>query len=275
MPEVRFYKPDDNVKWLVRKFETIKSEHASLQMADNFIPRPDIALVFNFEKLPTIVDPVNLRLKPLILTSIFDKPIQLSIEGRLDTFVVICNATVLSGLLKVNLNAGLNPFIEVSDDRFKLLWQKLLEIKEDSCRIGFFTGEVQKLADAPYQSDHIDNIYNDILENSLRKPLSQMIEKACCSKSSLNRNFLKRSGRSMKNLIRITRVHSIFERMLKRKHFNYQETLSESSYYDQSHFIRDFREITGQTPMNFFKQNSELCRILSGMGKPDKNQVIS
>jgi AraC-like DNA-binding protein len=73
----------------------------------------------------------------------------------------------------------------------------------------------------------------------------------------------------MKKLMRISRVNFIFSNMLNNPSFNAQKMMFDGNYYDQSHFIKDFKELTGETPKQFFKHNSHLCRILSGVFKED------
>lgn len=265
MPEVKFYHPNDDIKWLVRKFEMIKSNHISLRLTDNFIPRPDVALVFNFRSIPVVLHPPDIRLKPLFIATIPVKPLQLYLQGEVDTFIVICKATVLSRVLRVDLNTNSVPVIELFNKQIMRLHRRFPEEPTSQGRINCFSEFLQDLMPDGYQPDIIDRVYNDILENGLKKPLEEITENVCCSVSSLQRNFLTRTGVSMKKLIRIARVHAIFEKMLKEKRFDSRDVLYESNYYDQSHFIKDFKEITGRSPKNFFNENSELCRMISGM----------
>ena len=264
LPKVKFYHPDNNINWIVRKFEIIESNYDNFQLNDNYIPRPDVALVFNFKSIPTVLHPADIELKPLFISTIPIQPLHLSLRGEVNSFIAICNASVLSKLLKIKL-ANPIPLIEISDNKLLDLWNQLSLETNDYKRINIFSDYINDLIPEGYQPDCIDRIYNDILANSLRKSLEKIVENSCCSLSSLQRNFLKRTGISMKKMIRIARVHTIFEGMLKEKQFNYKEIFFESNYYDQPHFIKDFKEITGKSPMQFFKQNSELLKIISGM----------
>jgi hypothetical protein len=98
-----YYKPDAGIQWLVRYFETIKSDFISVGMTDNFIPRPDVAIVFNFGAIPKVLMPEVFELKPLFIASIANKPLQLMINGNLDSFIAICNASILSKFLNIDL----------------------------------------------------------------------------------------------------------------------------------------------------------------------------
>jgi len=265
MLTVKFYKPKEEIRWFVRKLETIKTIGLNAQMGDFFIPRPDISLVFHFGNLPTILLPEKKQLKPIFLAPIHTKPCQIQIDGMLDTFIVICNASVLSRVLGLNLTGEAKDYIAVSDSRIVAIYNDLAGLLSDEERINCFSEHAGQFVADSYQPDLIDTIYCDILRNNMHKSLETIISNASCSISSLQRNFLRRTGVSMKKLIRIARVNSIFEKMLEENEFNYNNILFESNYYDQSHFIKDFKQLTGKNPSTFFKQNSDLCKILSGM----------
>ncbi|NCU31652.1 MAG: AraC family transcriptional regulator [Candidatus Moranbacteria bacterium] len=265
MLNVKFYKPKENLSWLVRKFETIKTSDSLGSYEDFFIPRPDVALVFHFADLPLLLSENKSQLKPIFIAPIRTKPLQMQILGALDCFIVICNVTSLSKVLGLNFFKISYGYLEVKETWLNSIFNDLVGLKSCQERIECFSNHIQHLFPNGYTPDNIDGIYLDILKNSLQKPLSNIIKNAPCSVSSLQRNFIKRTGVSMKKLIRIARVNAIFEKMLEKNQFDYKEVLFESQYYDQSHFIKDFKDITGSNPSTFFRQNSDLCKILSGI----------
>lgn len=264
IPKVAYYQPDNEIKWFVRKFETIKYDGPSQIFSDKFIPRPDIALVLNFKNIPQVLSQEDIRLKSIFVATIPVKPLLLAIEGQIDSFIIVCKATVFSRIFRIHM-ANTIPIVEINDKNILRVYTLLLQSRNDSERIDFFSEFVNGLNLVDYKPDSIDIIYDDIIENCSYKTLQQMIENQIYSKSSLQRNFLKRTGVSMKKMVRIARVHRILELMIKEKQFDFRKMFSESMYYDQSHFIHDFKEITGVSPMKFFKQHTEILRIISGI----------
>jgi len=83
----------------------------------------------------------------------------------------------------------------------------------------------------------------------------------------LRRRFLDEVGLTPKSLERILR----FQRAIGALHeASWAAVAVSSGYYDQAHFIRDFREFTGQTPSRFVTQDSPLARIfLSDFSKTE------
>lgn len=71
------------------------------------------------------------------------------------------------------------------------------------------------------------------------------------SRDAFEKRFRKITGTSPKHFSVIIRIKNLIE--------NYSDTISlteaaySAGYFDQAHFIKDFRSFTGQTPHDFFK----------------------
>lgn len=87
--------------------------------------------------------------------------------------------------------------------------------------------------------------------------IDEVAKKNNISRQYLNKLFQKNIGKSAAEYRRIHRFRkSIAE---KNEIKNLTELSHESLFYDQSHFIRDFKELTHKTPKSFFK-NVEIDR---------------
>ena len=263
MLNVQFYLPSSREQWLVRQYETIKSKSTRL-LTDRFIPRPDVALVFHFASIPQMMAPHPVPLKPVFIAPIALQANRLQAQGELDTFVVMCKASVLSRILELDFKPGPNIILDLPSNRFLTLWQDLEQCKSDKQRIECFSHSIQSYVPQGYLPDCIDVCYDRILLNSIEVSLPELARTCFRSMRSLQRNFKKRVGVSLKTLVRIARVNHIFEHMIQEKSFKSQNLLFKGNYYDQAHFIKEFKAFTGQTPKQFFLQHSELCQTLSG-----------
>jgi AraC-like DNA-binding protein len=69
------------------------------------------------------------------------------------------------------------------------------------------------------------------------------------SKSPLEKRFRKLVGTSPKKLASIVRFNSVLDEIGRSK--SLMEICYENNYFDQAHFIKDFKKYTGDTPENF------------------------
>lgn len=75
---------------------------------------------------------------------------------------------------------------------------------------------------------------------------------------SLQRIFNQYIGISPKWVIRRFRLHEAAERMEKGDKTDWTELAAQLGYFDQAHFIRDFKAVAGKTPSAHLQANSEL-----------------
>jgi AraC-like DNA-binding protein len=89
-----------------------------------------------------------------------------------------------------------------------------------------------------------------------RTKLPALAEAACLSPRQLQRKFREYIGASPKVFMRIVRFQTA---MHLHNTYNYRDMTRlalDSGYYDQSHFIREFRTIAGISPAKFFREHS-------------------
>lgn len=275
MFDVNFFQPDVSSEWLVSQYETIESTGRQ-ELIDKFIPRPDSSIVFNFKCLPEIISPDKQQLPKVFLTPLLSKANILKITGELDTFIVNCYTSVFSRVFKLCLKSKDKFIIDLPPEIFEPLWMKLKIINSAAERIKCFSEFINKSFPNGYNRDIIDRVYFDIVKNCKIKVIADIAKDVdCYSLSRLERNFKNRMGVSLKTLIMISRISYIFDLMLKEDNFNYHDFVFKANYYDQAHFIKDFKNLTGETPRQFFLNNSELCRVLSGKYKSKTDRAAN
>ena len=78
--------------------------------------------------------------------------------------------------------------------------------------------------------------------------MNDVREFACFSERSLERHFKQRMGMSPKTYLRICRFNALKARLDRNPTCSWQELAFTSGYYDQSHFIKEFKLFSGKTP---------------------------
>jgi len=85
------------------------------------------------------------------------------------------------------------------------------------------------------------------------------------SRRNFERKFLTEVGVSPKAYAKIRRFGYTCSLMAGKKTVSLMEVLHKGGYYDQSHFIKDFKYFSGRTPRNYIKTNTELVNHLDPM----------
>jgi len=79
----------------------------------------------------------------------------------------------------------------------------------------------------------------------------------------LERRFSSGVGVAPKHLARIVRLQAAVSRLATGEYDRLTDLAHDAGYFDQAHFIREFREFTGQTPGAFFSGNLTMSGLFS------------
>ncbi len=97
--------------------------------------------------------------------------------------------------------------------------------------------------------------------NMEQQGIKQLCSPIGISSRQLERVFNKHLGIAPKTFMRINRFQNTVNRLLFTKYENLTDITYQSGYYDQMHFIKEFKKFSGSTPSNFLKQKESLKEI--------------
>lgn len=80
----------------------------------------------------------------------------------------------------------------------------------------------------------------------------------------LERKFSSTIGLSPKQLSKTIRLQTTLKLLLHKEYSSLTALAHESEYYDQAHFIKDFKEFTGLTPKEFYGENLKMTFLFYG-----------
>lgn len=106
----------------------------------------------------------------------------------------------------------------------------------------------------------IDNIVKStidtLFETSGSMPIKAILKEGLSKRRQLERKFLSHIGISPKQLGKVIRLQAALKLLLNQKTETFTQIAYESEYYDQNHFIKDFKEFTGTTPKGFLADDT-------------------
>lgn len=255
------HKADIEQNWLVSHFENFQFNEPF--SGDKFVPRTDIAIIFHFKDTPLVCKEKVIKLKPFFATPILSRSLTLHCQGMMDSFVAICKPTVFSRIFNINLSANSEQIINLPESIFNPVWKDLSALKSLEERISYFTRFINQVQKATYVPDAVDLLYDKIMVKGTTTLLKDLMLDCCACKRTLERNFLRRTGISSKTLVRIARLNYLLQKIKNKNVVDYQDLVVVGNYFDQAHFINDFKDIIGETPGTFLKRDLQLTRMFS------------
>lgn len=112
---------------------------------------------------------------------------------------------------------------------------------------------LHKLKDKTTIDSIVKSTVDTILHTKGVLPINNILKGAKSKRRQLERNFAKQVGLSPKQLGKVIRLQATLKMLLHRKNENLTKIAYDNQYFDQAHFIKDFKEFTGTTPKDFYK----------------------
>jgi len=160
------------------------------------------------------------------------------------------------------------PFSELNNAYFSVqdLWGKkgehLLHTVENISDIQQKINSIELFLTEAFNTYHIpkndkwDTIIDDLYYNFESNSIEDFSKKTKLSLRQFERNFKSQFGLSAKEFQKITRFQDVIKKVLLNRNPDYLNTILDNGYFDQSHFIKEFKSLTNKTPLEYFKKEN-------------------
>lgn len=201
------------------------------------------------------------------------------IHGQLHSFMDV-QANGKIGLFSIRfMPQGLHSFLKMSADDLTdhavpvqeiwgndglLLEEKIMEAKSTRQRIQIVEDFLLRhLIVRRSGNDEINYCVRTILNSTELIAIEKLSSEVNMGRRHLERKFIDAVGLSPKLFARISRFQSVLNLIEKNKTSSLTTIAYATGFYDQSHFIKDFKEFTGLNPKHYFKEDLEFAKYLS------------
>lgn len=117
-------------------------------------------------------------------------------------------------------------------------------------------------------TENIDRIVKSTVETILtangQLSVNELSEQLNINRRQLVRKFSSAIGLSPKQLSKTIRLQATLKMLLNKKFTSLTALAYENEYYDQAHFIKDFKELTGYTPKEFYGNHLKMSSLFYG-----------
>jgi len=93
--------------------------------------------------------------------------------------------------------------------------------------------------------------------------MDELFRGACMSRRNFERKFFERVGVSPKYYTRLRRISHICYQLGATEKIDWQRLIGSGDYYDQAHFIKDFKDFMGEAPSVYAQNRAELSHHMN------------
>lgn len=256
--DYRTFQPHDDLKSLIKCYWTLEVPPSDSPQRQRIIPDGCIEMAFILGddiRRYTSRDEFILQPRAMVLGQTID-PFYIEPTGYVNTFAIRFYPYGFANFVTIPVSELANKETPLEflfgEEQAKELEQKIILAENTAARIAI----VEKFLLERFISEAtIDGIVKSTVDMLLTTggstSIHAILKEDLPKRRKLERQFLKQIGISPKQLGKVIRLQAALKLLLNRKAESLTEIAYESEYYDQAHFIRDFREFTGTTPGAF------------------------
>lgn len=123
---------------------------------------------------------------------------------------------------------------------------------------------LNRLADTDIIIRIVKSTVETILTASGQLHIDELSRQVNINRRQLERKFSATIGLSPKQLSKTIRLQATLKMLLNKQFTSLTALAYEGEYYDQAHFIKDFKEFTGLTPKEFYGKNLKMSSLFYG-----------
>lgn len=123
---------------------------------------------------------------------------------------------------------------------------------------------LKRLTDAETVDNIVKSTVEIILTANGQLSVDELSRQTNINRRQLERKFSSVIGLSPKQLSKTIRLQATLKMLLSNQFTSLTALAYENEYYDQAHFIKDFKELTGFTPREFYGNNLKMSSLFYG-----------
>jgi AraC-like DNA-binding protein len=255
---------------IVKHYWSLEFDGAGAEL-ETILPDGCPELVFNLSDRFQRIDGLKTEVQPATLfAGQISRGISIKPTGKVDLFGVRFQPAGASALGKYSLHELTNRMFDINSvfGREGTQLEETVNLARNfESKIGVFESFVfnglrrRELA-ATIAAAAIDVIGRHAGNISI----SRLIEHLNISERGLERSFREHIGLPPKKFARIVRFQNVVRTIEGATDTTMLDTALSYGYFDQSHMIRDFREFSGKSPLEYFTETHRMSALFTAAG---------
>ena len=255
------------LKKYIKFFWEIHEEN--IQLYHKLIPVRNIDLKFNLSETP---HHICLNGKQDILEDVYFSGLQdhfrnahLKLNGKADIFGICFLPEGFFPFVKIPVSEFKNQLLGTSEIGFnaaKRISERLKEAHDVAARLDIIENELASLLDdAYYIPKKFQQLFNTLKQNDNSQQIAEFCQRQNIGMRKLERLYNKYIGIPAKTYGTLDRFQSSLNKLLYNDYSKLSDIAYDDGYFDQMHFIKEFKRFTGNTPKCFVVNNNSMLQI--------------
>lgn len=254
------------LKDYIKFFWELRIDHA--QLNHKLLPQRNINIRINLSDTPHYILQNN---QERILEDVYFLGLQsqftdayLKFNGKVNVMGICFQPDGLYPFLKTPLSEFRNLILGADEIGFKTVMKisnKLKETNKTIDRLIILENELISLLDDSFKPP--DNFR--LIFKSFRQDNSLSITEFCRQNNiglrQMERRYNRYVGLSASSYNTLNRFHGSLNQLLNSGYSKLSDLAYVNEYFDQTHFIKEFKRFTGETPKNFVNQKNSILQI--------------
>lgn len=263
--EYQTFQPHKDLSQFVKYYWTLKVPKEPNPQKQRIVPDGSIEMIFTLgDDVKRYVSDTKHIIQPrsMVLGQITE-PFYIEPMGTVDTFAVCFFPGGFMPFTKMPIKELENRETELktllgekpaADLEHKIIYAANIA-ERIQCAEAFLT---EKLKGAETINSIVTSTIDLILSTKGRTSIHDLLKDNPSKRRQLERRFSTLTGLSPKQLARIIRFQTALKMLLNNEAQHLSDLAYENEYYDQAHFIKDFKAFTGTNPKKFYKDEELL-----------------
>ena len=255
------FMPHRDLESIVKFYWTLEVPFDPKNKKQTIVPDGCIEMAFNFgKKIKKYTSNTEFILQPkAMIMGQRTKSYSILPVGDVDSFAICFYPIGFGNFVETPLDTLVDKEVPISEVfgevKARELEQEMKEAVNTRERITIIESFLLKKLHTENTIKKIVKITVDtLLKTNGTTPINQILKGDISKRRQLERSFKKQIGISPKQLSKAIRLQATLQLLLNKESSTLTNIAYESDYFDQSHFIKDFKNLVGVTPKEFLQR---------------------
>jgi AraC-like DNA-binding protein len=261
--EFKQFPPSDILKPYIRHYYLFESD-ADIEFEDTVFPSGDLEMIFNLGSgvWESLNNDVFSPHAPVEFWGQLTKPLAIKSKGRHIMFGIRFYIHSAAYFFDDEIGVFNNQVSDPSDSTIRILHSQLLSTTSLHKRIPLVESFLLKrLSRNEKKSFRINKVANILTSIRSENNIGNIASKHGITSRYLHQLVYQYTGLSPKSFDKINRFQ-LSLKLIARNDQPFTSIAYDCGYFDQSHFIRDFKSFTGLTPSAYIQNKTSINQLL-------------